>query len=98
MAISSAAYTLWVSSVPMYSFLVVSSEGEYIAAPICPLWPEPSVYIIRSRFVCCLSRCLWACAASFLLSGDIAVVAFSFHHGGRIYAVMCSVFVCMYLG
>src|SRR5215471_9695516 len=53
-AVSSAAYTLWLFSVPMYSPLVVLSVGEYVAAPICPPWPEPSVYMIRScGGICC---------------------------------------------
>jgi hypothetical protein len=47
-AVNSAVYTLCVSSVPIYSSLMTLLVGEYIAAPICPPWPDPSVYIIRS--------------------------------------------------
>jgi hypothetical protein len=40
-----------------------------------------------------MSRC-----ASSLLPGDICVMATSFHHGGRMYAAMCSMSGCVYSG
>ena len=80
----------------MYSPLVALIVGEYIAAPICPPWPEPSVYIIRSCAGICCSRCWCSFAASSLLEVEIAVVAANFHQGGLMYAVMCSMSGCMY--
>ena len=82
----------------MYSPLVTLIVGECIAAPICPLWPDPSVYIIRSCAGICCSHCWCSFAASSLLEIEITVVAASFHHGGLIYAAMCSMLGCMYSG
>ena len=70
---------------------------EKIAALMCSLWPDSSVYIIKSCDEIWRSRCWWAFAASSLLTFDIVVTAFSFHHGDRIYASMRFMSVCMYL-
>jgi hypothetical protein len=84
--------------VPIYSPIVLLRVGEYIAAPICPSWPEPSVYTTRSCVGIWRSRSLCARASSSFLSDEIFVVAFSSHHGGRTWGAMCSISSRMYLG
>jgi hypothetical protein len=80
----------------MYSSLVTLIVGEYIAAPICPPWPDPSVYIIRSCAGIRCSRCWYSFATSSLLEVGIAVMAVNFHQEGLKYAAMCSMLDYMY--
>ena len=82
----------------MYSPLVTLIMGEYIAASICPPWPDSSVYIIRSCAGIYCSRCWCSFAASSLLEVEIIVMIVTFHHGGLIYIPMCSMSDCMYSG
>ena len=86
---SSAVNTLYCVSFPRCRCLAPSVVELYIAAPIFPFIPDPSVYIfeIVGSVRRCISQCL-SLASSFDLS--ILISTFGVHHGGRIYGYATS--------